>query len=209
MATKQAAQAKKKAAPKAYHHGDLRHALVAAAREELRAVGRQELSLRSVARRAGVTHTSAYHHFKDKQALLSVIAGQGFVALDAAMRDAMDAAGDDAVDRLLASGRGYLQMAKSDPAAYDLMFNGCDFDVDADLMAIGSTPFSRLFQAVVAARQATGTTKNDDLSDAMLMWEVVHGAAMLYQSGTLARMGIDLDAHAATVLPRLAALFGR
>lgn len=194
--TKVAKAAKKK---RAYHHGDLRAALVEAARKELHAVGWQELSLRSVARRAGVTHTAAYHHFKDKHALLAQIAMEGFVLLDKRMAEAMDAAGPqaDAIERLMASGGGYLRMAQEDPQAYDLMFNGLQFD-RGDPQAFHETardPFERLVAAVAAARAQSGRTRGELIVDSLVTWEIVHGAAMLMRAGHFERMNIPRDGH--------------
>lgn len=203
----------KKPEAKAYHHGDLRQALLAAARLELHETGWQGLSLRSVARRAGVTHTAAYHHFRDKQALLATIAAEGFVALDRCMAAAMEDAGADPLDRLLGSGTGYLRMATDDPQAYDLMFNGCGdiadegSEVGLQLHKVGADPFLRLCNAVEAARTATGATAGDPVGDALLFWEVVHGCAMLARSGQLARMGIDAAEHGRFILGRLRALY--
>jgi AcrR family transcriptional regulator len=203
MATKTKAKSKSTAAPlkkkRAYHHGDLRAALVDAARKELHAVGWQELSLRSVARRAGVTHTAAYHHFKDKHALLAQIAMEGFALLDKRMAEAMDAAGPDAspIERLIESGGGYLRMAQEDPQAYDLMFNGLQFD-RGDPQVFHQTaksPFERLVAAVAAARAQSGRTRGELLIDALVTWEVVHGAAMLMRAGHFERMNIPREGH--------------
>lgn len=196
-----------KAPAKAYHHGDLRRALIAAAHDELVEVGREALSLRSVSRRANVTHTSAYHYFADKSALLTAMAAEGFNALDASMLDEMERAGADPRARLLASGVGYLKMAAADPATYDLMFNAPAVHDCAEVSAVGANAFQRVFQAVVAIRNATGTTVGDELTDAMLMWETVHGCAMLAFSGQLQQMGLDLAAHGKRVLERLANLY--
>lgn len=200
-------KAAKKAAAKAYHHGDLRRALVEAARAELVDVGRDHLSLRSVARRANVTHTSAYHHFADKDALLAVIAAEGFAALDASMKHEMDAASDDPAARLRAAGIGYLKMAAHDPAAYDLMFNASGMNDCVEVQVVGASAFQRLFEAVVAVRAARGTRIGDDMTDAMLMWETVHGCAMLTFSGQLSRMGIDASRHGTALLERLTGLY--
>src|ERR1700741_2439858 len=73
-----------------YHHGDLRDALVQAAQRILETDGLAALSLRAVARRAGVSPAAPYHHFPDKQALLDAVAERGFDALTAAMTIRMD-----------------------------------------------------------------------------------------------------------------------
>src|SRR4051812_43247116 len=74
----------KAAAP--YHHGSLRDALVEAAVELVTETGAAEVSLRAVARRAGVSHSAAYHHFADRGALLAATAAHGLDALTMAMR---------------------------------------------------------------------------------------------------------------------------
>ncbi len=72
---------KKISAKRGYHHGDLRAALLEAAREVLAKEGVEALTLREVARRAGVTHAAPYRHFADKEALLAAVATEGFAAL--------------------------------------------------------------------------------------------------------------------------------
>jgi len=200
------------AAP-SYHHGDLRRALLEAARAELHAVGRDALSLRAVARRAGVSHTAAYHHFTDKAALLGEIAADGFVALDVAMREAIAQVGDDALARVRAAGHGYLAMAWSDPAAYDLMFNGCDMTSSPRLREVGPLSFLRLCAVVADARAAAGLADGDDgsdvLGDALLLWEAVHGCAMLKLAGHLDGLGLTPAQHVDRLLRRLSHLFRR
>ena len=92
MATKinlrRAPKAEQREAP--YHHGGLRDALIGAAQEILEDEGLAALSLRAVARRAGVSPAAPYHHFPDKQALLDAVAERGFDALTAAMTTRMD-----------------------------------------------------------------------------------------------------------------------
>ncbi len=108
--------------PAPYHHGGLRDALIEAAQAILESEGSAALSLRAVARRAGVSPAAPYHHFPDKQALLDAVAERGFDALTAAMTERMDRAGGNAA-RLDASGIGYVAFAVANPALFSLMFS--------------------------------------------------------------------------------------
>ena len=74
--------------PKPYHHGDLRRALLRAAVVILEREGPSALSLRAVAREAGVSPAAPYHHFKDKSELLNAVATEGFNRLKAALAEA-------------------------------------------------------------------------------------------------------------------------
>src|ERR1700678_1599728 len=93
-----------------YHHGDLRQALIAAARELLTKNENDGFSLREVAAHAGVSHNAPYNHFADKQDLLIAVAAAGFERLRDHMRTAVRgiAAADEA---LLASGKAYIELA--------------------------------------------------------------------------------------------------
>lgn len=103
--------------PRPYHHGDLRRGLVGAALKLLEREGPNALSLRAVAREAGVSPAAPYHHFKDKNDLLKAIAGEGFDALAVAMAASMQGA-DNA---MTAIGVAYVQFARDNPALYRVM----------------------------------------------------------------------------------------
>src|SRR5262249_26278515 len=105
-----------------YHHGDLRDALIQAAQEILETNGLAALSLRGVARCAGVSPAAPYHHFPDKQALVDAVAERGFDALTAAMTTRMDKVSGGAA-RLDASGIGYGAVPGANPAPVGLMFS--------------------------------------------------------------------------------------
>src|SRR4051794_27635084 len=109
-------------AMKPYHHGDLQRALVDAAVALLAEGGAAAVTLREVARRAGVTHAAPYRHFADKAALLAAVAEEGFRALHDAVARAGAEAPDDPLARLAASGQAYLRFAMSHPAHYRVMF---------------------------------------------------------------------------------------
>jgi AcrR family transcriptional regulator len=103
-----------------YHHGDLQRALVEAGRRVLERDGLGALSLRGVAREAGVSATAPYHHFADRAALLYAIACEGSVALADALRDAYDTHVPGR-GRVVAVGVAYVEFALDNPGLYQLM----------------------------------------------------------------------------------------
>ena len=104
-----------------YHHGDLRRALVDAARRILEAEGPTALSLRAVAREAGVSPAAPYHHFKDKAELLDAIADEGWQMLDKAMDQSRREA--EPRGKLTALGIAYVCFARENPALYRVMYD--------------------------------------------------------------------------------------
>ncbi|WP_200845386.1 TetR/AcrR family transcriptional regulator [Roseomonas sp. 18066] len=147
----------------AYHHGELRPALLAAAEALLVAEGPAGLSLRAVARGAGVSHNAPYRHFASREALLAALAAEGFSRLAAALRAAPGLAGQ---------GRAYLDFAAAHPALYRLMFG-------AELRA-GSHPALKL-----AAGEAFSVLSGvaADRAGALAAWALVHGIAGLRADG--------------------------
>jgi AcrR family transcriptional regulator len=104
-----------------YHHGDLRRALVEAGRRLLEAEGGADLSLRAVAREAGVSPAAPYHHFRDKNELLDALAMEGWDQLGDQMRAAL-AVADPARERLVTLGIAYVRFSRMNPAIYRVMF---------------------------------------------------------------------------------------
>ena len=111
------------AAARPYHHGDLSRALIDAARRLLEAEGPSALSLRAVAREAGVSPAAPYHHFKDKGELLEAVADQGWDMLNQAMGEARRSA-DNVRDKLAALGVAYVCFARDHPSLYRVMYDG-------------------------------------------------------------------------------------
>jgi len=105
-----------------YHHGDLRRALVDAARRILEAEGPTALSLRAVAREAGVSPAAPYHHFKDKAELLEAVAAEGWDLLDAALAKAK-AEAPSAREAMTELGVAYVCFARENPALYRVMYD--------------------------------------------------------------------------------------
>jgi AcrR family transcriptional regulator len=107
--------------PRPYHHGDLRRALVDAARRLLEAEGPSALSLRAVAREAGVSPAAPYHHFKDKAELLDAVAQEGWDILDQQMIEAKNKVSGP--QQLTALGLAYVCFARDNPALYRVMYD--------------------------------------------------------------------------------------
>jgi AcrR family transcriptional regulator len=173
---------------KRYHHGDLRAALLTAAREILAENGPDGFSLRDCARRAGVSHAAPAHHFGDAKGLLTAVAADGFEALSRAMAAKAAEAGDDPGARLMAQGQAYVEQAVSDPGAFRVMFRPA-------LLHHGDPAFKRaadharaVLQGGIAAvpRADSGDTKAQQIQ-AILAWSTVHGLACLLLDGPLAR----------------------
>lgn len=105
----------------AYHHGDLRAALLRAAAEEIEQNGYETLSLRELATSLDVSRAAPYRHFEDKRALLAALATEGFEQLMAMYR-AASASAKSAEAKLKDAGRGYLEFALEHPQLFRLMF---------------------------------------------------------------------------------------
>ena len=142
-----------------YHHGDLSRALIDAARRILEAEGPAALSLRAVAREAGVSPAAPYHHFKDKTELLEAVAHQGWEALGETIAQAR-ANSPSKRETLSRIGLGYIRFAKDNPALYRLMYDTTRdrtampdhsknedsgyFQVQAAILDTGANPCSEL-----------------------------------------------------------------
>ena len=106
-----------------YHHGDLRRALIDAARRLLEAEGPTALSLRAVAREAGVSPAAPYHHFKDKGELLDAVAHEGWDMLNLALTTAR-ARAHSVHDKMTGLGVAYVCFARDNPSLYRVMYDG-------------------------------------------------------------------------------------
>jgi AcrR family transcriptional regulator len=104
---------------RSYHHGDLRRALVEAARRLVESEGSAAMSLRAVAREAGVSPAAPYHHFKDKSELMDAVAAEGWALLSAELFEASKKNPDDP----LAAGVAYVLFARARPALYRTMYD--------------------------------------------------------------------------------------
>ena len=172
----------------AYHHGDLRHVLLEASLALIDESGIGALSLREVARKAGVSHNAPYHHFKDRGSLLAALVEDGFTVLAEEMVAAR-AAASDARARLEACGLAYIRFALKSPARFKLMFRPELTGPDAEAaVAQSSTAALDTLTAAIIEAQAGGLAPAGDPKPLVLTcWAAVHGLASLLLDGPLAR----------------------
>lgn len=170
-----------------YHHGDLREALLREALQLLVSKGEAALSLRAVARQAGVSHTAPYRHFRDKAGLLHAVADEGFDALSQRLDAAQAAAGPDPLARFRALGRAYIDFALAMPDRFRLMFGRevvAARHQSGDLGAAGA-PFQRLLDTIEAAQSAAQVRSGPLPPLALAAWAGVHGCALLCLDGLI------------------------
>lgn len=145
----------------AYHHGNLRATLLAAAERSLREHGADQLSLRELAREVGVSHAAPRRHFADRQALLDALAEAGFVRLGAELRAAIAAADAEFRPRLQAMAAAYLRFATEDAALLELMFASKHRPGADRLVEAAAVPFG-LMQEILEQGQAQGILEPGD-----------------------------------------------
>ncbi len=182
--TTQTAMAKQKQA-KPYHHGDLQHEILCAARQLLEENSIASLSLREVAKKVGVSHTAPYRHFKDKESLLAGIATVGFDELASQMSEAVELHPGDPAGQLQEAGHRYVKLVMDNPQCVQLMFGNvlpCD-DTYPDLMASGDFAFDGL-KSIIEQGQSLGVFKAGDVElMALTAWSTIHGFSLLFSTG--------------------------
>lgn len=164
---------------KPYHHGALRRALIDAALDEVLAVGAAGVSLREIARRAGVSHAAPAHHFGDKTGLFTAIAIEGF-------RLTTEAIGPAAQGPFgfLHGGAAYVRFAAGHPAHFEVMYRpGLYRTDDPDLVFARRAAFAVLDDS--AAALAAEWQVDDSAGLTLAGWSLAHGLATLLLGGNL------------------------
>ena len=174
-----------------YHHGDLHDALLKAAERVLERDGLTGLTLRAVAREAGVSHAAPTHHFGDLTGLLSELAAIGFRQFGAAMA-AAGAAAPMGPEKGVASAKAYVNFAQAHPGMYSLMFRSSRLDYSRpSLHEASEASFAGLTRGVGASRQEQISKESLSLDQAAAIaraWSMVHGFTMLLLDGRLSNI---------------------
>jgi len=178
-----------------YHHGDLRNALLASARNIMDTEGLEGLSLRAVARGAGVSHAAPYRHFPNHEALLVELAIEGFAELRNEIASVSSTSGMES-DRIASIGAAYMRFVARRPALASLMFGP---------QLPNRDKFPPLGDAVDGVSNEIGTALHDPALG-LAVWAAVHGLAMLILRNVIdlgqRKAGLDLLPSRAEVVLR-------
>ncbi|HEX3734637.1 MAG TPA: TetR-like C-terminal domain-containing protein [Solirubrobacterales bacterium] len=161
-----------------YHHGDLRAACLGAALELLEEEGEAALSLRAVARRAGVSPAAPYRHYEDREAVVSAVAAVGYRELAERLAAAHPA--PSTPEQLAGVAVAYVQFALERPAMFRIMF-GEPCDRDNEERGAATAAVSLYLREIVARC----FPQSDPEALAPAIWALVHGFAFLYLDGKL------------------------
>ena len=180
-----------------YHHGNLREALIQAARELIAEKGPAGFTFADAARSAGVSAAAPYRHFKDREALLADVAREGFQRFEAMLAAGWAGGKPDALTAFHNVGKAYLAFARSEPAYYAAMFeSGLPPDLNAELRSAGDRAFAVLRGAAetLVALLPAGP-RPPALMMSLHVWSMAHGIASLFGRGDAGRRALPMTAE--------------
>jgi AcrR family transcriptional regulator len=176
-----------------YHHGDLRRALIDAALKDIATRGPAHVSLRALARSAGVSHAAPAYHFTDKTGVFTAIATEGFQLLHDSQLRTIE--GTEPGETFLPLAVNYVLFALDHPSHYEVMWREDLYDpADAALIGARAEVFDLFHQSVAAGAEVEPDRFRGAVAAA---WSMVHGFATLWLSGNLADF-VGTDPMAAT-----------
>ncbi len=199
-----------------YHHGDLRNALVGAGLQLVVEEGLQALSLRAVARAAGVSHMAPYNHFPDRASLVAAVAAEAYDRLTSALLEAMASLRGQPARQLQEAGIAYVRFAVENPELFRLMFSPELADTSAHPVLAEASARTLSVLAGAMQRSASAgprTASTGPVTEAsapvtgearvvpLIAWSMVHGLAVLLLDG---QFGEPATAEAAERYARLA-----
>ncbi|MFI9409799.1 TetR/AcrR family transcriptional regulator [Nocardia gamkensis] len=167
-----------------YHHGDLRAALLTAAAERIAADGVDALSLRNLARHAGVSHAAPAHHFGDRAGLLTALATEGFELL----AEQLARAGEDFREVAVA----YIRFAREHPGHFDVMFRHSLLHAEDAALRAARERSALPLRSGVADLQP-GHRHDRQQATQLAAWSLVHGFASLWREGALHNSSLAAD----------------
>jgi AcrR family transcriptional regulator len=179
---------------RAYHHGDLRAALLDEAAAMIAEGGAASLTMRALGRRLGVSRAAAYRHFEDKAALLVAVAAAGFSRLRDRLQAVDAGAPRSSMERIRRMGEEYVRFALENPAYYRLMYGreGLARRDVPELREAGNSLFEQLVEVIRAYQDSGKIERQDPRAQAYVAWSSVHGLASLLIDGQILT-AVDVD----------------
>lgn len=169
---------------KQYHHGNLRAELVRLGLEELERNDKDDLSLRDIAEKAGVSKTAPYRHFADKNALLAAITTEGFRRFGDRLKEVLELRKGDGMQVITEMCRVYLEFARTNPKLYHLMFSSFGRLLEDPLCAQeGRRSLDQLREAVKIWLPQRSAEEIE--AHVIAIWGYIHGLALLSLEGFL------------------------
>ena len=186
-----------------HHHGDLKQSLVRLAVEFLAEASVNDLSLRELARRAGVSQAAPYRHFTDKDQLLAAIAADGFRKLGDLIQQAMAEYPDSISEQYHQTAYGYFKMGIVFPEHFKLM-SGSTVSFDAffthrELYLAAQRAFFSLVKQILNCQKSGLMGQGCPIRRALHCWVTVHGFTTLYSLGRIHWLAVD-EAHSQAAL---------
>ena len=180
---------------RAYHHGNLKEALVQAAMELIAEKGPAGFTFAEAARSAGVSPAAPYRHFRDRDQLLADVAGRGFVEFEAMLVRAWNQARPDPLTAFEQVGKAYLEFARKEPAYYSAMFEaGLPLDPNPELREASDRAFAVLRAASEALLAGLPPPQRPPaLMVALHVWALSHGIASLFGRGDAGRRTLPMS----------------
>lgn len=176
-----------------YHHGELRQALIDAARLLIKERQGNDFSLSDACRRAGVSTAAPYRHFADKTQIINEVVAQGFGDMTTRFQVEAGAFPPGSRDRIIAVGQVYLTFAIDEPALFRMMFSQKPTLAEDDIVTSqGKACFAFVLQEVFNYC-AFHRVKGDAQMIALQLWTLVHGAASLTIDGDYAKVAPQID----------------
>jgi AcrR family transcriptional regulator len=188
-----AARPRRRPAPKPYHHGDLRRALVEAALELVGEGGVEAVSVREAARRSGVSPGAPFRHFQSRTALITAVAEEAQRRFRAEIAAAIaKVPGGDPLARFRAIGVAYLRWAMRNPAHFEVISNGKYFDHDgAAELSRDNAEIIAMTEAALAEAFAQGQLRSPDIRLVQIAGRaLVYGFARMNIDGHFPRWGV-------------------
>ena len=162
-----------------YHHGDLRNTLIKTGVKMLGEQGEQGISMRKLAKEAGVSHNAPYMHFADKEALLVAIAEEGFAILSQRVSEAIAAPGNSWHERLHDGCWAYVQFALEHPSHLNVMFRPYDLEKYPSYYEVSSRALEILQDMVNAGQHSENVIRGDSKEIATMLWSLLHGVSTI------------------------------